>query len=112
MDDNNMSRHTRLVEREDLPSRAKRCIGIAWCYGMAGDHANAAEQLLRALEVLCEVWNGKEKKRAPAEGRGCPHNLRGHETDAGRTGTAGAGSAAAAPDGERPAAGVDSGEAA
>lgn len=112
MADNHMSRHIRLVELEGLPSLVKRCIGLAWCYGMANDHENAAEQLLRALEVLLEDWDGEKATGPAGEGAGRPGGQRRDETDAGGTGAAAGSGAADAPDGERPAARVDSGEAA
>lgn len=112
--DNHLSRYTRLMELQGLPMCVRRPLAVAWCYGMAADHAEANEQLLRALEALLEGWDGKndETARAPAEGRNGEDGERDGEADGARARDAASGSEAFQSHGERPGARLDCGGAA
>jgi len=111
---NGLDRYQRLMAIRGLPATIRRSLALAWCFGAGGDHANAAEHLLRALEGALEALLDEEEDGAtcgaPDEGSGRQDGDVFDQGDAGGAREVPSGSGEAAAVGERPAARVDAGE--
>lgn len=112
---NGLARYERLMAIRGLPATVRRSLALAWCFGSGGDHANAAEHLLRALEGALGATHGAKEDGTPrgasGEGSGGADGDVLDQGDAGGARAVPAGSGKAAAVGERPAARVDAGEA-